>query len=161
MQYLSDVKKSKDDQLCSSSASLPDPRGPLSETVPPEAIASVNAPVTKAITKGETSQKQKGPYLYLTDEQCYEVGKRAAESGTTTAMRYYAHKFPNLRLTEPTVRRLKDEYQDFVKDLPKGKKSEIKEMPHKKKQGRLGKVLDRQIILNTFVSEGLQLTLQW
>lgn len=86
LQYLSVVKKSKDDQLCSSSASLPDPCDPLSEKVPPEAIASA---VTKAIAKSEMSRKQKGPYLYLTDAQHYEVGKRAAENGTTTAMRYY------------------------------------------------------------------------
>jgi len=51
-------------------------------------------------------------------------------------------------LTQPTDRRLKAEYQDFVKDIPKGKKSEIKEMPCKKKQGKpllLGKELDRQV----------------
>ena len=72
--------------------------------------------------------------------------KRAAESGTTTAMQYYTHKFPDIRLTESIIRRLKGEYQGFVKDLPKGEKSEIKEMPCKKKQGKpflLGKELDR------------------
>ena len=51
-------------------------------------------------------------------------------------------------MTEPTVRRLKAEYHDFVKDLPKGKKSEVKEMPRKRKQGRpllLGNELNRQV----------------
>ena len=119
LQYLSVAKKPKDDQLCSSSASLPDPRGPLSEMVPPEAIASANASVTKAITKGETSRKQKGPYLYLTDAQHYKVGKRAAETGTTTTMQYYAHKFPDLRLTESTVRRLKTEYPRLCEGFSK------------------------------------------
>ena len=47
LQYFSVVKKSKDDH-CSSSATLPDPRGPLSEKVPSEAIASANAAVAKA-----------------------------------------------------------------------------------------------------------------
>jgi len=136
LQYVSVIKKPKVDQLCSSSTSLPDPRGPLSEKMPPETIASANASVAKAIAKGEKSRKQKGPYLYLTDAQRYEVGKRAAENGTTNTMRYYAHKFPNLPLKEPTVRRLKDEYQEFVKDLPKGEKNEIKEMPRKKKAGK-------------------------
>ena len=145
LQYISVVKKSKNDQPCSSSVSLPDPRGPLSEKMPPEDIASASASVEKVITE---SRKQKRLYLYLTDAQRYEVGKRAAENGTTTALQYYAHKFPKLPLTEPTVRRLKDEYREFVKDLPKGKKGEIKEMPRKKKQGRpplLGKELDRQV----------------
>ena len=147
LKYFSAVKKSKgDDKLDSSSTTLPDPHGPLSEKVPTEVIASANAAVAKVITKGEASRtkKQKGPYLYLTDVQRYEVGKRAAECGTTTTIRYYKTKF----LTEPTVRRLKAEYQEFVKGLPKGEKSEVKEMPCKKKQGRpllLGNELDRQV----------------
>jgi len=166
LQYLSVAKKPKDDQLCSSSASLPDPRGPLSEMVPPEAIASANASVTKAITKGETSRKQKGSYLYLTDAQRYEVGKRAAETGTTTMMRYYAHKFPDLRLTEPTVRRLKTEYQDFVKDFQKARKVKSKKcLAKRSKEGHFyleKSWIDRcKITLNTFVSEGLLLILQW
>jgi len=110
----------------------------------------LHLPTLPFITKGEASctKKQKGPYLYLTDVQRYEVGKRAAECGTTTTIRYYKTKFPNLPLTEPTVRRLKAEYQEFVKGLPKGEKSEVKEMPRKKKQGRpllLGNELDRQV----------------
>ena len=63
--------------------------------------------------KSEVSQKQKGPYLYLTDAQWYEVGKKAAECGTTNTLRYYSHHFPKLRLTEPTVRQLKGECHDF------------------------------------------------
>jgi len=74
----------------------------------------------------------------LTDAQHYEVGKREAENETTTALRYYAHKFPKLSLTEPTVRRLKDEYQEFAKDLPKGKKSESKRrLTQRSKEGHL------------------------
>jgi len=52
LQYVSVVKKSKDDP---SSVILPDPRGPLSEKVPPEAIASANTSIKKVITKGEKS----------------------------------------------------------------------------------------------------------
>jgi len=68
LQYFSAVKKSKgDDKLDSSSTALPDPRGPLSEKVPTEVIASANAAIAKVITKGKAShmKKQKGPYLYL------------------------------------------------------------------------------------------------
>ena len=147
LQYFSIVKKSKsDDQLCSLSATLPG--GLLCDKVPTEAIASANAIVTKAVTKSEMSKKQKGPYLYLTDAQRYEVGKKAAECGTTNTLLYYTDHFAKLCLIEPTVRRLKDEYHDFVKDLLKGKKIEVKEMPCKKKQGRLlllGNELDRQV----------------
>ena len=140
------IKTSRtDDQLCSSSVILPDPRGPLSDKVPTAAITSANA---AAITKSETSRKQKGPYLYLTDAQRYEVGKKAAASGTTNTLRYYADRFPELRLTEPTVRRLKNDYNDFVKDLPQDKRRDLKELPRKKKQGRpllLGNELDKQV----------------
>jgi len=45
------------------SSGLPDPRGPLSDKIPTDAIKSANAVVTKAITS-ETSQNKKGPYLY-------------------------------------------------------------------------------------------------
>ena len=128
LQYYTITKKSRSsDQLSSSSSTLPDPRGPLSDKVPTDAITSANAAVAKAIKKSETSRKQKGPYLYLTYAQRCKVGKKASASGTADTLRYYAHKFPKLRLTEPTVRRLKDEYNDFVKDLPQEKRKKLKE----------------------------------
>ena len=34
----------------------------------------LNVLITKAIAKSETSRSKKGPYLYLTDAQRYEVG---------------------------------------------------------------------------------------
>ena len=64
------------------------------------------------------------------------MGKKASVIETGDTLRYYAHKFPKLRLTEPTVRRLKDECNDFVKDLPQDKRKEVKEVHRKKKQGR-------------------------
>lgn len=150
LQYFTVINKSRiDDQLCSSSAiQLPDPCGPLSDKVPTTAITSGNAAVSKAIKKSETSQKQKRPYLYLTDAQRYEVGKKAAASGTANTLQYYANQFPELWLTEPTVRRLKNDYNDFVKDLPQDKRRDLKELPRKKKQGRpllLGNELDKQV----------------
>jgi len=51
-------------------------------------------------------------------------------------------------LTEPSVRRLKNEYSDFVKDLTQEERKELKELPCKKKQGRpflLGNELDVQV----------------
>ena len=70
LQYYTITKKSRSsDQLSLSSSTLPDPRGPLSDKVPTDAITSANAAVAKAIKKSETSRKQKGLYLYLTDAQ--------------------------------------------------------------------------------------------
>ena len=84
----------------------------------------------------------------LDGPQRFEVRKKAAAIGTTDALRYYAHRYPDLPLTEPTVRRLKNEYTEFVKDLPEDERKELKELPHKKKQGRpplLGNELDEQV----------------
>ena len=44
-----------DDQLGSSSVTLPDPHCPLSDKLPTEAIASVNVAVTKVLMKSEMS----------------------------------------------------------------------------------------------------------
>ena len=106
LQYYKVVRKSRsnDEFISSSGIQLPDPRGSLSDKIPTDAIRCANAAVTKAITKSETSRKKKGPYLYLTDAQRYEVGKKAAAIGTTDALRYYAQRYPDLLLTEPTVR---------------------------------------------------------
>ena len=61
-------------------------------------------------------------------------------------MWYYTHCYPDL-LTEPTVRQLKNEYIEFVKDLPEDERKEFKKLPRKKKQGKpllLGYELDEQ-----------------
>jgi len=73
------------------SSGLPDPRGPLSDKIPTDAVKSA---VAKAITKSKTSQNKKVPCLYLTDAQRYEVGKKAAAVGTTDD---FANCYPNLR----------------------------------------------------------------
>ena len=46
----------------------------------------------------------------LTPTQRYKIGRKGAEIGVTAAIRYYKNKFPDLSLTEPTVRRLKNLY---------------------------------------------------
>ena len=45
----------------------------------------------------------------LTPTQRYKIGRKGAEIGVTAAIRYYK-KYPNLSLTEPTVRQLKNLY---------------------------------------------------
>ena len=60
----------------------------------------------KEIISGE---QQKGPYVKLTDsyQQC-EIGMRAAQYGTMNAIPYYKKKYPDLNLSKPTFRRLKN-----------------------------------------------------
>ena len=72
--------KYKCDVSATSSASLPEPNGSLRKKVPPKAIELANAEVTKL---AENRPRGRGPYLYLTGAQRYEVGKLAAQYGTT------------------------------------------------------------------------------
>ena len=165
---------------------LPEPSGPLSKSVPAKAIELANAQVKKVRlgfkietrdegkapdARGDTSSRG-GSYLMLTPAQRYEIGKRAAEHGVTDSIRYFAGKYPKLKLKEPSVRRFKNLYKDLSGDpdqqgatittsdeagetdgdgdedaKPKPKPEPIKELP-RKKQGRpllLPDELDHQV----------------
>ena len=65
---------------------LPDPNGPLSVTVPSSTIVAVNKKVSSAIERSVNKDESQGPYLHLTPEQKYRVGKRAAEFGVTNTL---------------------------------------------------------------------------
>ena len=54
--------------------------------------------------------KGRSPYVKLTPKQKALVGKRAAEHGVTSALRYFARSQPDVDLKESTVRRLKGAY---------------------------------------------------
>ena len=77
-QYYEVIRKSRsnDELISSSGIQLPNPHGSLSDKILTDAIKCANAAVTKAIVKSKTSRSKKGPYLYLTDAQRYEVGKK-------------------------------------------------------------------------------------
>ena len=62
---------------------LPDPSGPLRETVPPTTIVVANVKVNEAELKKNVS-RARGMYSFLMPAQKYEVGKRAAEYGVNT-----------------------------------------------------------------------------
>ena len=42
-----------------------------------------------------------------------QIGKRAVEHNTMVSLRYYAEKYPKLKLTEPSVRRFKNLYKEL------------------------------------------------
>jgi len=83
----------------------PNQTGPLRKFAPVKGIEFANTKVRKLVqpylacacdSGGKSSRG--GPYLMLTLAQRYEVGKRAAEHGTTCAMHYFAEKHPNSEL---------------------------------------------------------------
>ena len=80
--------------------SLPDPDGELNKKIPSSSITSANSMVNEVLEK---SRGKRGTYLALTPAQKYAVGKRAAESGATTKIRYYAKAFPDIPLKETSV----------------------------------------------------------
>ena len=69
------------------SSPVPDHNGPLSKTMSPSTIATVNAKVGPIVEKHDTTnvnkESERGPYLHLIPTQKYQVGKRAAETGVT------------------------------------------------------------------------------
>ena len=52
----------------------------------------------------------------LTPAQKYEIGKKAAEIGTTAAMWYYSKYYLELSLKKTSVRRFKTNYQADLKE---------------------------------------------
>ena len=133
---------------------LPDPSGCLSEQIPSTAIASANVKVLEALKCGEEKKKRpRGPYLSLTPSQKYEIGKRAAEHGVTASIRYYNKKYPDLMLKETTVRRLKNNYQDYIRAQASvsfntgNSEAMVQELPNKKVGRPLmtGEEIDKQV----------------
>ena len=119
--------------------------GPLSVTVPTSSIVAANEEVRKVYEQSATGER--GPYVKLTASQRLEIAKKAAEMGTTSAIRYYKRKYPNLKLTEPTVRRLKNSYAFELKKRPLQEKGSLEELPTKKrgKPLMIGEELDREV----------------
>jgi len=96
---------------------LPDLNGPLSSTVPSSTIRAVNKKLSSTMEKSASRDKSRGPYLHLTAEQKYCVGKRASEAGVTNTLRYYVKILPKQPpLKETSVRRFRDEYERCIKE---------------------------------------------
>ena len=78
----------------SDTTKLPDPRGPLSMTVPSSSIESANAEVKRVIETEESSDRRKrGHCEKFSSELKFQIGKHAAENGVAATMRFYAKKF--------------------------------------------------------------------
>ena len=138
--------KRVDNGSCSNTNTLPDPEGPLSTSVPSEAIATANKRVRDVLDKSSDGKKsQRGSYQILTPAQKLLIGQRAAEFGTTAAIKCFAKKYPELSLKETTVRRLKNQYQD---ELHVKQEVPTAEAFAGKKNGRplmIGEELDKQV----------------
>ena len=140
LKYFHPVKRTRDD-----SGGLPDPSGALCSKIPSPTIEAANVEV-RAVRDSQ-DMPSRSSYCKLTPAQRCEVGKKAAEMGVTSAIRYYKRKFPDLPLTEPTVRRIKNAYLEELKEKSLEQVEKLKELPFKKR-GRplyIGEELDKQV----------------
>ena len=64
---------------------------------------------------------KRGAYLTLMLAQKFSVGKRAAESGVTATICYYAKMFPDIPLKETSVRKMKNAYLSHLKTSEKAR----------------------------------------
>ena len=132
-------------------AELSDPNNPLSAAVESSTVAVVNKRVSSTMEKSASTDKNRGPYLHLMDEQKYCMGKRASEFGVTNTMQYYLKTFPDLPLLKETsVRWFKNEYEVAIKEKLKSGKSSgssVKALPMKQmvRPFLIGEEADRQV----------------
>ena len=84
LKYFHPVKKNDP------SSGLPDPSGPLCIKISSPVIEATNAKV-RAVRQSQDAQPsvRKKPYCKLSPAQRYEIGKKAAEMGVTSAIWYY------------------------------------------------------------------------
>ena len=110
---------------------LPDPKGSLSQRIPPSTIASANQEIRQIVAQ---QQGSKGPYNKYSAKEKATIGKYALEYGVITAKRKFSKQF-NININESTVRSFKTRYlkerrrrreehedDDCVEELPERKR---------------------------------------
>ena len=137
---------------------LPHPNGPLSQSVPSSSIAAANKAVESILSPGSVIEDTKpgtqhpdrtrGSYEQFTAEEKARIGKRAAEHGVASTVRYFNKVFSDRIVKESSVRTWKKKYlQEIAKRRCAGQELDVKELPNQK-TGRpllLGDELDRQV----------------
>ena len=59
------------------------------------------------------------------------------EIGIAAAQRYFRERYPDLALTEPTIRRAKNCYVEELKKNPSSELSELQELPTRKRKASI------------------------
>ena len=121
---------------------LPDPNGPLSAVVPPEAIQDDNDAYAKAFssrnhTREHPFERKQGFYIRLTPVQQAQIAKHAFTFGNQAAIRRYAREF-HTEIKDSAVSMWKLKYVAEMKHPLKesgGKKKdvEVKSLPQIKR----------------------------
>ena len=79
------------------SPALPKPQGPLSKVMPSSSIAAANEEVKRVLEieekksdPGSNPATKRSPYQHFTPEEKLLIGKREAECGVTSSIRYFS-----------------------------------------------------------------------
>lgn len=80
---------------------LPDPRGTLSKSLPPRAIALANSEIEKTV-HAASQPKRRGSYTRYSPQQRAEIGQHACRNGIAATSRMFSRKL-GLKLSTSTV----------------------------------------------------------
>ena len=113
---------------------LPHPDGLLTTHVPSSAISAANDQVDHVLSTSKKPSRARRAYQKLSADKKAEIGEKAAETGVSATVRYYASKIPE-PLKESSVRGWKNAFLREKKRLrSEGKQgTEIKELPSEKR----------------------------
>lgn len=134
-----------------SSSVLPDPSGPLSNSIPSSAIVSANKAVKPLLDSGSAKEEgctSRGKYSVYTEDEKLKIAKRAAEMGVTNTIRHFRKEFVKRPLKESTVRTWMNKYKKELAERRKcGGEVQVKKIPMKRRGHPLllGEVLDNQV----------------
>ena len=129
-----------------------------SQSLNSSSIAAANKAVEGILSGGSVMEENKpgtqqpdrtrGSYEQFTAEEKARIGKRAAEHGVTSTVRYFNKVFSDRVVKESSVRTWKKKYsREITKRKRAGQELDVKELPNQK-TGRpllLGDELDRQV----------------
>jgi len=95
------------------SSKLPDPEGPLSQSMPSASIKDANEAYLKAAARSEVSKR--GSYVKLTGVQQAQIARYAFTHGNKEAIHYYTKQYCVLEIAESSVSTWKAKYTEEMK----------------------------------------------
>ena len=133
------------------SSKLPNPNGPLSESIPSQVIKEANE-IVKQSTQNGSTKLSRGTYLKFTPTQQAQAAKYAIENGNQAAIHRYSKEFCT-EIKESIPSTWKSKYLNEIKEHHKARAYDksgeivVSSLPSKKR-GRpllLGDELDKQV----------------
>ena len=108
---------------------LPDPRGTLSTSLPPRAIARANAEVRRSLDEGNSMKARRSYHRYSPKVRA-AIGKYASTNGVSAASRFFSGKLKH-HVSTSTVLSIKKSYMEERKRRERegGGYGEVQQLP--------------------------------